>query len=733
MFQDGKIVPKEFFLKYARPQQVIEILYMMVGVDPKAKPAQTDPQVQQQQIQMMQQMQQQGRAAEAAKMMPKGDAPKVYLAYNRQRNSVLVNAPPDLLKIIEQTIRYLDVPYGDAAASPQTGGTADQRKLQRYPLQNLDPDKFVSTLEEIGGLSPYASFKADDNNKTLFVLAPESDHKKIEALLRNFDGAGRHFKVIVLRRLPADAVAATINKMMAGQNDKKEEKRRPYWYYDFDSDRNEKKKDTIQGFGVDADIENNRLLVWATDAEMERVQELLLQLGELPSGQRDPRQVRVIDSSDAKSTPQLLKQLQEAWSASGGNKLIIKVPPETKTAPKTEEKEEKDKAKTDVPAKPANDRSAASIPRNRVTARFVELAETGTNTVNREPANQTSKAAPPAEGSTPSTNQSAAPAPVTITVNPDGRLTISSTDTVALDRMEQLIEELSPPQRRFKVFRLNYIRAIDFYFDVLKDYFKEDLETKGDNEFLGYFWGPRFGKSEDKTGPTLSKRKKLMLTWDPQSNSILAANASASQMAEIEQLISEFDKPARSDSVEKRRTAPVKIRFSKPTVIAAAVKEVYRDLLSSKDKEFDRGDQKEKRGNGERVTIIDYAPSMGEGGDGRPSQLKVGFEGALSLGADDVSGTLIVSAQTAIFDDIVKMVHELDEQAAPKTTVQVYQTHGIVRAEALQKALEKAVGKAWLGNRPEQQPNQTGAEGEVKPGNEKGKRNEQKQEGEKKN
>jgi type II secretory pathway component GspD/PulD (secretin) len=733
MVQDGKIVPKEFFLKYARPQQVIEILYMMVGVDPKAKPAQTDPQAQQQQMQMMQQMQQQGHAAEAAKLMPKGDAPKVYLAYNRQRNSVLVNAPPDLLKIIEQTIRYLDVPYGDAAASAESGGTADQRKLQRYPLQNLDPDKFVSTLEEIGGLSPYASFKADDNNKTLFVLAPDSDHKKIEALLRNFDGAGRHFKVIVLRRLPADAVAATINKMMAGQNDKKEEKRRPYWYYDFDSDRNDqKKKDTIQGFGVDADIENNRLLVWATDAEMERVQELLLQLGELPSGQHDPRQVRVIDSSDAKSTPELLKQLQEAWSASGGNKLIIKVPPETKTAPKTEEKDEKDKAKRDVPAKPANDRSASSIWPNRVTAHFVELGASGTNTTNPEPANQTSKAAPPPEASAPTTNPSAAPAPVTITVNPDGRLTISSTDTAALDRMEQLIEDLSPPQRRFKVFRLNYIRAIDFYWDVLKDYFKEDLETKGDNEFQGWFFGPRFGKSEDKTGPTLSKRKKLMLTYDMQSNSILAANASGSQLTEIEQLISEFDKPTRSDSVEKRRTAPVKIHFSKPTVIAAAVKEVYRDLLSTKDKEFDRGDQKEKKGNGERVTIIDYAPSMGEGGDGRPSQLKVGFEGALSLGADDVSGILIVSAQTAIFDNIVSMVHELDQQAAPKTTVQVYQTHGIVRAEALQKALDKAVGKAWLGNRPEQQPNQTGAEGEAKPGNEKGKRNEQKQEGEKK-
>ena len=408
----------------------------------------------------------------------------------------------------------------------------------------------------------------------------------------------------------------------------------------------------------------------------------------MPTGQRDPRQVRLIESGDAKTTPQLLEQLQEAWSASGGNKLIIKVPPETKPAPKVEEKEEKDKAKTDTPAKPANDRSASASPRNRVAARFVEMAVTGAAANNSEPATQIPKAAAPPQASPPAANPSAALAPVTITVGPDGRLTISSTDTAALDRMEQLIEELSPPQRRFKVFRLNHIRAIDFYFDVLKDYFKEDLETKGDNEFMGFFYGPRFGKSEDKTGPALSKRKKLMLTWDPQSNSILAANGSASQMAELQQLVDEFDKPANSDSVEKRKTAPVKIRFSKPTVIAAAVKEVYRDLLSAKDKEFDRGDQKEKKGASERVTIIDYAPSMGDSGDGKPSQLKVGFEGALSLGADDVSGVLIVSAQTAIFDNIVTMVHELDEQAAPKTTVQVYQTHGNVRADALQKALK---------------------------------------------
>ena len=45
MVQDGRIVPKEIVLKHARPQKVIEILYVILGIDPKAKPTQTDPQM----------------------------------------------------------------------------------------------------------------------------------------------------------------------------------------------------------------------------------------------------------------------------------------------------------------------------------------------------------------------------------------------------------------------------------------------------------------------------------------------------------------------------------------------------------------------------------------------------------------------------------------------------------------------------------------------------------------
>jgi type II secretory pathway component GspD/PulD (secretin) len=193
-----------------------------------------------------------------------------------------------------------------------------------------------------------------------------------------------------------------------------------------------------------------------------------------------------------------------------------------------------------------------------------------------------------------------------------------------------------------------------------------------------------------------------MITYDVPSNSILVANASPSQLQEIEQLIAEFDQPAPTDSVELRNTAAIKIHYSRPSIIAAAVKEVYRDLLSSRDKEFDRGDQRQERDINERVTVINYGGSSSGSDNDRPSPVNIGFDGALSLGADDVSGILIVSAQKGIFDDIVKMVRELDAEAAPQTTVHVHRVNGNVTAAALQKAINEAVGKPWLGGRPEQ-------------------------------
>ncbi|HJQ78405.1 MAG TPA: hypothetical protein VJ828_00545 [Lacipirellulaceae bacterium] len=710
--QDGRIVPREFVLKHARPEKVIDILYVVLGLDPQSRPTQMELQVQQQKLQLMTQMQQQGK--DVASMLQK-DGPPVFLAYNKQRNSVLANAPPEQMKIIEQTIRYLDVPFGDAgsgdAASSVAGGSdpgqnGSQREMKKYPLVTLDPETFVMTLEEIGGLSPSAEFKVDKKSKTLFALAIESDHKKIDSLIDQFDGSGRDFHVLWLRRLPADAVAASIYNLMAGQAEEEDDSRNRYpWYWDYDS-RDEDEDKPVKGFGVDADIENNRLLLWANDAEMQRVRGLLVKLGEIPEGQQDMRRIRFVQPAGGAPSAELLDRIRDAWSASGNNELIIKVPPKAKTPPAEAEKKPQSDEKDNETAEKVTDRTAEMSASGRIRAKFVQLdsAQSVPSEIELEQIGEEDAAMaeePPEPAASDAAADLAKPAPVTISITEDGRLMLSSSDPVALDRMEELIEQLSPPEQRFKVYPLEHITAYSMYLN-LKDLFREELEGEdGGDDFSDFFWGFRPRNSE-KQATGLSKRRKLMITWDTGSNTILVANASPTQLREIEALIKEYDKAAPADSVRTRRTALIKIQYSKASAIAEALKEVYRDLLSSKDKEFDQGEQQRRGSSQERVTVIRYGDGSGSGSK-RPSPVKVGFEGALSVGVDDISNTILISVQEELFQDVVAMVNKLDQEAAPNTVVRVHRVNGNVSAEAIRQTINDAVGRPWIGGKPDPQ------------------------------
>jgi hypothetical protein len=121
---------------------------------------------------------------------------------------------------------------------------------------------------------------------------------------------------------------------------------------------------------------------------------------------------------------------------------------------------------------------------------------------------------------------------VTITVTEDGRLMLSSSDPAALDQLEELIDQVSPPDKRFRVFRLKYITALNMKWN-LEDFFADELkaESGGDNDFMNWYFGFRSGGgTKEKTGLGLSKRRKLMISWDTPSNTILVANALPSQM-----------------------------------------------------------------------------------------------------------------------------------------------------------------------------------------------------------
>ena len=677
----GRIVPNEFVLEHARAERVIDIVYVVLGMDPAAQPSQMQLEVQQQKMQLLMQMQQTG--ADISRMM-NPDKPPVFMAFNPQRNSILVNAPPEQLKIIERTIEILDVPAaGTNLADASVGGS--ERRLEKYELQTMDPRNLIRTLSEIGNLSPLADLRADSSTKVLFARASEADHAKIAKMIGQLDGPEQRTEVYQLRKHPADAVAGTLRALFAEDDEEDDDRnmRRMIWGY-WGDDSQQAKAEPIR---VDADVENNRLIIRGDEKQLAQVEEFLEKIGEDTRPQLAANRVRVIDSLDPMSAAKVLRELRNTWPEMSDTPLMILGPNETE-----QPADDAAGATEDAPA----DRDARTTDRDR---RFRLAVESDGGDV--------------ADSERPGSGNRApdeAKSPIVVKVAPDGRLVLSGGDAATLDQLEEYISATAPRASRFRVFELQYVRAFSVWLN-LEEIYEDELEANK-SERRWDWWSDSWVKTGNDKGTQLSRRKSLRIVYDTPTNTILVANASPNQLYEIEKLIEAYDQPAPADSVKSRRTEAIKLKYAQAKVVAAALKEVYRDLLSQRDKEFDSDDKKGSGITKESMTIIQYGAN-GNGDEVKKTKpIKAGFQGALSVGIDEIGNVLVISAQEELFDSIMNVVNVLDEEARPKTTVSVHAVRSGISAEAIQKALGETLGTEWIGGRPVKPGEQRQPEGE---------------------
>jgi hypothetical protein len=253
-------------------------------------------------------------------------------------------------------------------------------------------------------------------------------------------------------------------------------------------------------------------------------------------------------------------------------------------------------------------------------------------------------------------------------------LIITCEDPAALDQLESLMLEFPPPRKEYEIFRLKYADATYTAMD-LKDFFKEEEDS---GRRGGFFWDPwDSGRSDSSSTPSrLSKRKPLKFLAQIETNSILVQGATPAQLATISELITNvFDRRDPIDTKLIRSSRTFTIRYSKARAVAETIKEVYRDLLSANDKSLQNG----QRQRTERV-FFDF-------GDSGPKKIK--FKGALSIGVDELSNTLLVSTSPRLMDEIGQLIEHLDEAARPSTTVDVVNTGLGVNGEELQRTLSR--------------------------------------------
>jgi type II secretory pathway component GspD/PulD (secretin) len=671
MAESQIVKPKVFQIRHRRADYVADQVMIVLGIDKDKRQSPQEQmmaqQAQMQQMQQMQEMMQRGGGrnggGDMAKMMQK-DEPKVFITVDRRQNTMLVNAPADLMPVIDRTIAELDVPEGGGV--PGDNGT---RYMEKYSTVTAGPDSIVTALQEIGNLHPLTQLQTDAKSKTIYAYATASDHETIKRMIDKLDGSGRKPEVIWLpKRLPADDVAGSIMALIGGPKEEDENDRFPFFFWGGRRNNNDEQPKTA--FRVLPDVENNRLLLWVTDNEMAEVKNLIEKLSQRADGTLvGADRVRVLEPRNEEATQRLLERLKGAWS--GENELEIEVPEAGILPPEA-------KAEEGAPA--ASPEGEDKVTQSSGSKFYLAQVSEGTAT---EPQ--------PAEQKKPKPK-------VKVTVNDDGQVVIISDDPTAIDQMQELIDQLAPPQPEFKYYRLVYIASDDMK-EILETYFLEDLAEDDRNEDwrVRLFSGRTNGDEEEPA--TLGKRRKLRFIDDYYSNTLIVSNASPSQMRVIDKMIKMYDVEMEPKGFDERHTITVKVKYSRAADIAKALKEVYADLLSSKDKEFQgREGQQSSFGAGRSRRYM-------FGGTGNKDSVLISFEGTLSIGVDEVSNSLVISAHKGVLESIKDTINVLDQAAEPNTVVRVHEVNGMMDPQELRRAVMQAMSEPWVGGKPVSQLN----------------------------
>ncbi len=720
------LVP-EFRLRHIPAEEAKKLLEQFLGVSKKPEAPMTPQEMQQAQQMAMMRAQQGGGAAP-----PEPKKPEISVVANARQNSILLQAPPDRVVIATEFLKRIDVP-GNTLTS-----LADvQSRVEVFRLVSLDPEKLIEIVQEMNVLEPTTRIRVDAANRALIVSGSTADRFIISQLIERLDGSGRKLEVLQLRRLEAADVAESIAFLMGTKKKDDENSRSRYPYYYFGGmPEPEKKKD--DEFRVAANTRFRQVLLWATEAEMNEVRSLLVKLGELPPPGGSDRTIRVIEAAATAEMYEYLQTLEQQWQRLSPNPLQLPAkesfqlqPQGAESLPETDDNPKDEGTKTLPPdARPTSPEAPsrglsgadlsmtaeASAAHRLATTRAAaddlpgDASEAGAATIRSaedfDRAFSSPSRGPTRPGRAPAGSPSTttdtqalakgAGAPIQMHWDSAGNLVISSSDTAALDRLENYMLEFSPPKRPYHVFTTRYASATWVKLN-LEDYFKDEDVKKDDTPaFMRWYFG--FDEEQKTESPSgLGRPSKLRFIADVDTGTIVVSNATAEQLRSIEELIRLWDVPEPVNKRSVRYTRLVSLRYGKAPRIAETIKEAYRDLLSSNDKAFQQGQpgqgspgsgpQKNDTPRNRQVSrgseLVDTGGTGQQGGGADFS-----FKGKLSLGVDELGNTILVSTEgEPLLELVCDMIDQLDHACQVRDSVQIVDLKGSINAGTLEAAL----------------------------------------------
>lgn len=589
----------------------------------------------------------------------------VNLVVNQDENSILVNAPADKVELIRQAVEAIDKP------SEKTRPVWEAiSRIKTYKVTGIDADAFRDILDELreqGTLHRNSRFEVDDDSGSIIVYGEPEDQLIVANMVNQFRPEPRQADVIQLTHLEPGYAAQAVQLMLKSPENDDEGR---YWWRrrgNSDSDSNKLR--------IEPDPANSRLLVWGTKEEISEIKVLLAKLGEFGEPSLGGSKLRVIDAP-ATDVDSLEEKIRQLWPRISTRPLEFKKRTDVSARPDDHSKEpapsedrirragdrsddenqddaeelrvaERNQAAVVRSHRREWERALASLPSLRATAGLRFASSSGA--VEAEPALESDAEAPG----------------VTVTEGTNGQLIITSEDPAAAEQMEQLLREVLPSKPGYEVFYLENASALSIQFQLEEFFINEGSMTSS--------WS---GESSAARSP-LDTKKSMTFVSDTSTNTLLVQNATPQQLRQIENLIELYDRPERVDKEIAREIHVYHVQHGDALALANTVKDVYRDLLSTRDRAFDREreNREGERRDGRWIGSIQYSSTRKE----------LPYQGLLSVGVDQAANTLILSAPRYFMEEVIELVRKLDESAAA-TTVQVVPING-VSSNLLRQAL----------------------------------------------
>jgi hypothetical protein len=441
-------------------------------------------------------------------------------------------------------------------------------------------------------------------------------------------------------------------------------------------------------FQVEPDVAHNRLLLWATPAEVAEVREFLERLGESFTTGLAASQMHVVQLRGA-NAPEVMERLKQVWSQISNAPLVVDDKP---TLPSQTSAAETALAKPELPAtsptqtvapaqavepgqsaepaqppdptktaEPMGERNPGGIPAQFVVQQkpvspeqappvTTEAAQTATATAPTStqpaPAAAATQAAPPAAEPMP---------PVHVIAGNDGDMVILSRDPVAAETAKQFVEQIVPAADDVQVIQLKHAQAtlVKTQLDALLEHTRASESSELDTE------------------------PPLRIEADLRTNRLLIQHATTRQMKLINEMVPQLDRPEQENERLVRQQRIYRAQRKRASEIGEIVKEVYRDLLSTSDKVFAGRESYQPFGYNRALAATTKSPE---------------YQGLLAVGVDDEGNTLILSAPAYLMEEVMRLVLLVDANAGGDRVVVVPLKGGASRTsvgEALKRLLAK--------------------------------------------